>query len=37
MKGDGCGRSRYEGENLAVQVGIFRFGREDKVRRVWMV
>jgi hypothetical protein len=31
MKDDGCGRSRYKGENLADEADIFRFERKDKV------
>jgi hypothetical protein len=32
MKDDGCGRCSYKGENLADEIGIFRFEGEDKVR-----
>jgi hypothetical protein len=37
IKEDGCGVSKYEGENLDVWDGIFCFEGGFEVARVWMV
>jgi hypothetical protein len=37
IKGDGCGRMKYEGEDLHDKDGIFRFEGSFEVPPVWMV